>query len=200
VTGRELPSLFNTFDHVSVFDHVVAENGAVLYDSATESVHVLAAAPPPALIAALQEAEVPVSVGHSIVATSTPHEHQMLEIIHSLGLEWHLIFNKRAVMALPAGVTKATGLAAALERLNHTPEATVGIGDAENDQTFLQLCGLSVAVANALPAVKDVADVVLTSARGAGVIELIDKLRGGELEAIDLNADRDVGRTAARRT
>jgi len=124
VTGRELQDLFNTFDHSTLFDRIVAENGAVLYDPATQSVHPLAIPPPPVLIEALNREAIPLSVGHSIIATVEPHEHQVLAAIRDLGLEWHVIFNKGSVMALPADVTKATGLVPALEALQLTPAET----------------------------------------------------------------------------
>ncbi|HZR25431.1 MAG TPA: HAD family hydrolase, partial [Vicinamibacterales bacterium] len=173
VTGRELQDLFNTFGHTDLFDLVVAENGAVLFDPARKSVKTLAPAPPPALLARLSAEKVPVSVGHSIVATVEPHHVAVLQAIKDLGLEWHVIFNKGSVMVLPADVTKATGLAAALQQLKIDPNDVVGFGDAENDQAFLRSCGLSVAVANALPSVKELANVTTTGARGAGVTEMI---------------------------
>jgi hydroxymethylpyrimidine pyrophosphatase-like HAD family hydrolase len=46
----------------------------------------------------------------------------------------------------------------------------------------MRLCGLAVAVSNALPEVKTIADVVLPSARGAGVVELADRLIAGEFD------------------
>ncbi|TIU15450.1 MAG: HAD-IIB family hydrolase, partial [Mesorhizobium sp.] len=100
----------------------------------------------------------------------------VLEVIKELGLELEIIFNKGAVMILPSGINKATGLAAALEDLRLSPHNVVGIGDAENDHAFLQACGCSVAVDNALAAVKDTADLVTRGARGKGVEELIEKL------------------------
>ena len=182
VTGRELPDLFNTFAHAAMFDRIVAENGAILYTPATTAVELLAPPPPPALLERLAREQVPISTGHSIVATVEPHEHQVLAAIRDLGLEWHVIFNKGSVMALPANVTKATGLAPALAALDVAHERTVGVGDAENDQAFLRSCGLAVAVANALPPVKEMAHVVTAGARGAGVTELIDRLLAGELD------------------
>ena len=125
----------------------------------------------------------PVSIGHSIVATVEPFEHQVLEAIHELGLEWHIIFNKGSVMALPADVTKATGLAPVLAALGISHRRTIGVGDAENDQAFLRACGLAVAVANALPSVKEMAHLVTAGARGAGVTELIDRALAGEFES-----------------
>jgi hydroxymethylpyrimidine pyrophosphatase-like HAD family hydrolase len=184
VTGRELTDLFNTFDYVDLFDRVVAENGAVLYNPATKDIDVLAAAPPLPLLEALNRQQVPLSVGHSIVATVEPHEHAVLTAIHELGLEWHVIFNKGSVMALPADVTKAKGLRPALEALGVTAEETIGVGDAENDQAFLRCCALAVAVDNALPVVKEMSDFVTAGARGAGVTELINRWLAGDLESV----------------
>ena len=181
VTGRELSDLFNTFEHSALFDVIVAENGAVLYRPTTEEVELLAPAPPPAFVERLTNARIPLSVGHSIVATISPHEHEVLAAIRDLEMEWHVIFNKGSVMALPANVTKATGLGPALEAVGIPPERTAGIGDAENDQAFLRACGLAVAVANALPTVKELAHVVTAGARGAGVVELIDLLISGRV-------------------
>jgi hydroxymethylpyrimidine pyrophosphatase-like HAD family hydrolase len=59
VTGRELVDLFNTFDRVDIFDRVVAENGAVLYDPSTRHIDTLGGAPPAALIERLDRDKVP---------------------------------------------------------------------------------------------------------------------------------------------
>ena len=184
VTGRELTDLFNTFEDPGLFERIVAENGAVIYDPATQSVESISSAPPPAFVETLERQFVPLSVGHTIVATVEPYEHQLLAAIHDLGLEWHVIFNKGSVMALPSDVTKATGLAPALAALQVPLDRTVGVGDAENDQAFLRVCGLAVAVDNALPAVKAIADVVTTEARGAGVRELIAGLLAGKYDTV----------------
>jgi hydroxymethylpyrimidine pyrophosphatase-like HAD family hydrolase len=192
VTGRELTDLFNTFDHADLFDRIVAENGAVLYDPAAQTMETLAPPPPPGLLERLARESVPLSVGHSIVATVEPHEHQVLAAIRDLGLEWHVIFNKGSVMALPADVTKATGLKPALAAVDIAADETVGIGDAENDQAFLRACGLSVAVDNALPIVKDMCDVVLAHARGAGVTELIQQMISGALNTVNPDPTKHV--------
>ena len=106
VTGRELSDLARTFPGEAAFDRIVAENGAVLFDPASKEVRRLAAAPPPAFIETLTRQQIPVSVGHSIVATVEPHEQAVLAAIRDLGIEWHVIFNKGSVMALPSGVTE----------------------------------------------------------------------------------------------
>jgi hydroxymethylpyrimidine pyrophosphatase-like HAD family hydrolase len=91
-------------------------------------------------------------------------------------LEWHLVFNKGSVMALPAGITKASGPTPALEQLRVPAERTAGVGDAENDHSFLRMCGFAAAVANALPAIKADVDWVAPGAAGEGVRQLIDRM------------------------
>ena len=185
VTGRELPDLQRVFPEIELFDLVVAENGALLYEPATKTETALGAAPPAAFLDWLKNHRVsPLSIGRSIVATWEPNEKIVLQAIHELGLELQIIFNKGAVMVLPSGVNKASGLAAALERLQLSPLNVVGIGDAENDHAFLRACGCAVAVANALPMVKEDAEIVTTAARGAGVAELIRQLIASDLAEI----------------
>jgi HAD superfamily hydrolase (TIGR01484 family) len=182
VTGRELPDLQHVFPHLELFEHVVAENGALLYRPATREEHLLDEPASEKLVQRLRTLGVnPLSVGRVIVATRTPHEVEVLEAIRELGLEHQVIFNKGAVMVLPAGITKATGLAAALRELKLSAHNAVGIGDAENDHHMLALCECGVAVANALPSVKEQADWVTHGARGAGVVELIEKIIASDL-------------------
>ncbi|MER9583666.1 HAD-IIB family hydrolase [Mesorhizobium sp. M0276] len=177
VTGRELPDLKHVFSEIGLFDKVIAENGALIYTPASEEERVISPPPEPKFVARLKKQGVkPLSVGRSIVATWEPHHATVLEVIKELGLELEIIFNKGAVMILPSGINKATGLAAALQDLRLSPHNVVGVGDAENDHAFLQACGCSVAVDNAIPAVKATADLVMRGARGKGVEELTDRL------------------------
>lgn len=177
VTGRDLPDLKRVFPAFTLYDRIVAENGAVIYDPATEEERVIAPAPLPAFIEALKQRNVtPLTVGRCIVATWEPNEKTVLEAIRDLGLELQIIFNKGAVMVLPPGMNKAAGLAAALRDLDLSPPNVVGVGDAENDHAFLRFCGCDAAVANALPAVKNEADIRLAGDHGAGVVELIDMI------------------------
>lgn len=177
VTGRELPDLKRAFPEFELFDKVVAENGALVYTPATRDERVISPAPSADLVALLKKRGVkPLSVGSSIIATWEPHQAAVLEAIKQLGLGLEIIFNKGAVMVLPSGVNKATGLKAALDDLKLSAHNVVAVGDAENDHAFLQVCGCSVAVENALPAVKDAADLVTRHPRGKGVKELIEKI------------------------
>jgi HAD superfamily hydrolase (TIGR01484 family) len=185
VTGRELDELVGIFPQLHLFAWVVAENGAVLYCPATKQVKFLSARPPDAFINALKERGVaPLSVGRVIVATWQPQQTTVLDVIRELGLDLQVIFNKDAVMVLPAGVNKAFGLKAALAELGLSEHEVVGVGDAENDHDFMSLCARAVAVANALPATKEHADFVTAGDHGAGVAELIDMLVDTDLAGL----------------
>ncbi|RWD62127.1 MAG: HAD-IIB family hydrolase [Mesorhizobium sp.] len=177
VTGRELPDLKEVLPEIGLFDKVVAENGALIYTPASEEERTISPSPSADLVDRLKKRGVkPLSVGRSIVATWEPHQATVLDVIKKLGLELEIIFNKGAVMILPSGINKATGLAAALADLRLSPNNVVAVGDAENDHAFLRAAGLSVAVANALPSVKETADLVTNGARGKGVEALIRRL------------------------
>jgi HAD superfamily hydrolase (TIGR01484 family) len=185
VTGRHLPDLCKIFPNLELFDRVIVENGGVLYRPQTREQKLLTEPPDERFVSLLQQRQVPFSTGRTIVATWHPHEEEVLKAIRDLGLELQVIFNKGAVMVLPSGVNKGTGLAAALQELQMSPHNVVGIGDAENDHAFLKLCECAVAVDNALPALKERADLVLSKPRGAGVEELCQQLLGQDLANYD---------------
>lgn len=185
VTGRELEELKQIFPQLDLFESVVAENGALLYRPATGELKLLCEPPPPIFAQRLREKNVAsLSVGQVIVATVEPHGAEVIQLIKELGLDLQVILNKGSVMVLPAGVDKAFGLRFALREIGLSPEHTVGVGDAENDHAFLEICGFGVAVANALPALKERADLVTAGARGAGVAELIDSVLATDLRDV----------------
>jgi HAD superfamily hydrolase (TIGR01484 family) len=191
VTGRDLPLLQRDFDRLDLFERVVVENGALMYDPASRAERLLTEPADERLVEALRARDVkPLGVGRAIIATSEPMETVVLQQIRELGLELEIIFNKGAVMILPAGITKASGLEAALLDLGLSAHNSVGVGDAENDHAFLSLCGISAAVANALPALKGRADLVLEKPRGEGVAELIDRILEDDLRSVETTIEK----------
>ncbi len=183
-TGRELPDLRAAFARVDLFDVVVAENGGLMYRPSTGAETLLGPSPSPAFVTALRARGVPASVGAVIVATEEAHLAAVRATIRDLGLELDVILNKGAVMVLPTGVDKGTGVARAAAALSLPLAAVVGVGDAENDATLLYACGVGVAVANALPSLKERADVVTRGARGDGVAEIVERLLLDDLEGV----------------
>lgn len=182
VTGRELDELLGLLQHAEMFDRIVAENGAVLYCPASKAVRLLAPKPAPDFADELKKRGVArVAVGRVIVAAWEPHQDTILHTIHDMALELQVIFNKGAVMVLPTGVNKATGLEAALHDLGLSRHNVVAVGDAENDHALLSACEVGAAVANALDSLKAKADVVLDRDHGAGVSELVERMVDDDL-------------------
>ena len=183
VTGRIRSELEEVFPDVDLFSRIVLENGAVLFHPETGEEKLLAARPPEAFFQRLKNLGVmPLVRGRVVVATRQPYETTVQEVIRDLGLSLHVEFNRNSVMVLPLGVTKATGLDAALRELSLSPSDVVGVGDAENDRSFLEQCGTSVGVANALPSVKERVDWVTRASEGAGVVEAVRRLLSDDKE------------------
>ncbi len=191
VTGRRVEDLLSVCPCLHLFDLVVAENGAIIYEPHSRKMTRLADPPPGQLVRSLEARGVkPLEVGQVIVATHAPYRRIVQDVIWELGLESQVIGNRGSVMVLPAGVNKATGLEQALHELAMSRHELVGVGDAENDHSFLRYCECAVAVANAAPSLKEEADLVTEAANGCGVIELIDELIANDLHRLEDSPSR----------
>jgi hydroxymethylpyrimidine pyrophosphatase-like HAD family hydrolase len=181
VTGRILSELRADFPEVDgEFDAIVAENGTVLADA--DGIQDLAEPVEPLLGRALAHREIPVRQGRVLLACETGHAGVVLEEITRLGLDCQVVRNRGALMVLPGGATKGSGLAQALGNLGISRHSTLAVGDAENDHHLLATCELGVAVGDAVDALKQRADLVLDEPNGEGVAAL---LRGALLAGAD---------------
>ncbi|HEX6135516.1 MAG TPA: HAD family hydrolase [Longimicrobiales bacterium] len=195
-TGRMLEELRTVFPDVDRhFDAIVAENGGVIVMSS--EVSYLEEPLPAELAAALDHAQIPYRTGHVLLATDAVFDVVVLREIERLGLEAQLVYNRGALMVLPAGVSKGAGLIHALGRLELSRHSTIAIGDAENDHSLLHSCEIGVAVANAVPGLRIHADVCLDEPNGAGVAAF---LRGPVLrDEVEIHPGRwhvELGRSA----
>lgn len=185
VTGRQLDDLQRIFPQLSLFERVVAENGAVLFRPQTGETKLLAEAPPQVFIDALHQRGVsPFSTGLAIVASEQPEDAKILAVIRELGLELQVIYNKGAVMVLPSGASKGTGLLAALAEMCISHHNVVAIGDAENDHALLNTCECGIAVSNAIQTLRERADFTSSAPDGKGVQEIIDRLLLDDLRGV----------------
>jgi hydroxymethylpyrimidine pyrophosphatase-like HAD family hydrolase len=151
VTGRIPWELLELCPHAEeLFDRIVWENGAVVWG--VRGARVLA----PPVPAELEEA-----LARDAAAA--------LEEIGRLGLEVQVVRNRQELMLVPAGVSKGTGLFDALGDLGISRHSTLAVGDAENDHSLIGACELGVAVADAVPSLKEAADVVLPEAGSDGL-------------------------------
>jgi Cof subfamily protein (haloacid dehalogenase superfamily) len=74
-----------------------------------------------------------------------------------------------------AGINKGVALGALAKRMGVPADATMGIGDGDNDLPLLEAAGLRVAVQNAAPELRAAADIVTAAKYGDGVAEAIDR-------------------------
>jgi hydroxymethylpyrimidine pyrophosphatase-like HAD family hydrolase len=171
-TGRILGELRHGFRDVDEhFDSIVAENGALI--SGPHGRRLLADPVDEALEDALLRRRVPVRAGEVLLACDAAHDLVVLEEIGRLGLDCQILRNRAALMVLPAGVTKGSGLLEALGDLGVSRHSTITAGDAENDRSLLEIGEYGVAVANAVDALKDHADLVLAAPDGQGILGLL---------------------------
>ena len=193
LTGRQLDDLLTVCPRLSLFDVVVTENGAVLYEPRTRQQTLLGTPPPARFLRRLRELTGnSIGVGKVIVDTRVPHHTAVLQAIQEMGLELQIVFNRDAVMVLPAGVNKASGMDHALRTLGFSPHEAIGIGDAQNDHSFLERCECAVAVANALPTIRELAAFTTAGEAGQGVTEVIDELISNDLSRMHGRLERNL--------
>jgi Cof subfamily protein (haloacid dehalogenase superfamily) len=76
---------------------------------------------------------------------------------------------------MPRGTSKGAGLAWLLDYLGISPDEVLALGDADNDIEMLRMAAIGVAMANAMPMVKQAADVIVASNDADGVAEAIER-------------------------
>ncbi len=104
-----------------------------------------------------------------------------------LGPEVRIERNREDAMILPGNVDKGTGLRRAIQEM-HLEGKIVAVGDAENDESLFKVADVKVAVANAIPSIKRMADLVMEKEDGEGVVELLDMILSGRFpKNIDVN-------------
>jgi hydroxymethylpyrimidine pyrophosphatase-like HAD family hydrolase/ActR/RegA family two-component response regulator len=160
-TGRVLANFINDGPFAEIFEAIVAENGAVIFFPMKNQIKQPFGRLSPLLIQRLEGLNIPLERGMSIVATRIPYDETVMKVLQELNVGATIEYNCGAVMLLPPGATKGTGLSYALQELAFSPHNLVVCGDAENDQSQLELAELAVVVPNALPKIKALADVVL---------------------------------------
>ena len=176
VTVRILDELRRVAGDLHFVDVVVAENGAVVYFPHSDHLTLLAPPIPTALDEELHRRGVPHVRGRCLIDGSADDAARILDVIHVLETPYVLLFNRSRVMTLAQGITKATGLRAALEMLRLSPHNTVAIGDAENDHELLRLAEIGVAVEWGSPSLKAAADDVVAGTGPAAVAAYISDL------------------------
>jgi hydroxymethylpyrimidine pyrophosphatase-like HAD family hydrolase len=182
VTGRTREELEEVFDPGTLFEAIVVENGAVVIDVTTGKEELLAPRIPPRLVAEFERTGVtPLVVGRVLCSTAWSQQAKLSAAIAKVGVDRQVVRNRESAMVLPPGISKRTGIEAALRALGESRSATVAVGDGENDIALFAVAGVSVAVANAVDVLKARADVVLTEPNGKGIQALAAAIVAGDL-------------------
>jgi hydroxymethylpyrimidine pyrophosphatase-like HAD family hydrolase len=174
VTGRILDELRRVAGDLHFVDGIVAENGAVVHFPDSGHTTILSSAVPEGFVAELQRCGIQAAAGHALVDLAASDAPRVLDIIRQQELPLVLLFNRSRMMVLPQGVSKATGLQAALAMLRLSPRNAVAIGDAENDHALLWLAEVGVAVEWGSTSLCAAADLTL---KGAGPPAVADYVR-----------------------
>ncbi len=185
-TGRTLPYLVGPSGiddpaKLRIFDMIVAENGAVMWDPHADRVTLLADPPSPLLVDRLRAAlGGDLTVGYGCISAPKTRTSDIEAVLGQVSADLNRIFGTTSVMYVPRGVSKLSGIRHALRELNIHPSRCATIGDGENDHDMLDRSatpfGMTVAVQNAEPATQKLAQYVTVSEKGYGVMELLSAL------------------------
>jgi hydroxymethylpyrimidine pyrophosphatase-like HAD family hydrolase len=157
-----------------LFTGIVWENGAVLHHTATDEVYLPFGHLDTRLAEAMEAAGIPLQYGQAIASTGTAHDEMVWHVLNKLGGDAVIMQNKGTVRVLPSGATKSAGLERLLELCGYSPRNLTSFGDGETDMSLLQLGEVGVAVADAVPSLKEVADLVSTQPGPEGVLEILE--------------------------
>jgi len=176
VTGRSLAELQRVVGELHLVDAIVAENGAVIHFPASGRTSMLAHPIQEPFVAELRRRGIPHEPGQCLLDADAGEAPRLLEAIRALEQPLVLAFNRGRVMVLPQGISKGTGLGAALAMLRLSPRNTLAIGDAENDYELLRLAEIGVAVEWGSGALRASADLVLAGAGPSAVAGFVRDL------------------------
>ncbi len=113
---------------------------------------------------------------------SVPREHEAT--VRSLVGECSIQPNVDQLDILPPHVDKGTGLDGALGKLGNRALPVLAIGDGENDIPLLDRATYGLAPANAVPALREMADEVLAESGPAAVVAAAERLLRGDWATI----------------
>ena len=101
---------------------------------------------------------------------------RLLDALEQLGDLQYCCMGDRFLEITQRGADKGTAMAVLCRRLGIDIAETVAFGDGDNDILLLKKAGLAVAMGNALPAVKQCADLITSANNDNGVCEILKAL------------------------
>ncbi|MBS3125989.1 phosphoglycolate phosphatase [Candidatus Woesearchaeota archaeon] len=175
-TGRELHYVKSLVRKFRLWDCVVCENGAVIYFPKSRKTITILSEYMEMARTLLKAKNVKAKYGKVVVSIAQSQRKKAEQYLSKLNKRLNYVVNVDEVMILPKYVNKGQGVKMALDYLGVEPERTVVVGDAENDLDLFRIPGFKVAVANAHPKLKLLADQVTEKPSSEGIREIVEKL------------------------
>ncbi|MCQ5373822.1 MAG: HAD family hydrolase [Candidatus Methanomethylicia archaeon] len=169
-------------DVVRIFDAMVVENGTILVTECGKRKEVLIGGEwtdlKKNLVEVLQEGRIHFKCGEVIIFGDIKDLPILKERLGKHGLlnDVFIDLNKDGYMIMPAGWNKGRGAKVAAMSLGGG--RLMAIGDEVNDLSLFEIADVRVAVGNAVPELKKMADIICDKDNGKGVIEVLTSLGG----------------------
>ncbi len=183
-TGKSFPYPVALCHFLGIPEHVIAENGGVVYAGDTIR---FTGDPDRAANAVREFLDRGGDLGYGDVDTTNRwreteiavsidgDESLLRDVAAEFGLE--VVDTGYAFHVKTPGVEKGAGLEAICDILDLTPSEFVAIGDSENDVSLFNTAGDSYAVANADEKAKAAAETVVDESYFDGTLSILDRLR-----------------------
>ncbi len=177
VSGRDVSFLKQVNKAVGgVFSFLVAENGAVFYYEGEDELVIKGRDWSQQARVVFSDVDFHIAFSEVIASSKVENAGKITSVLKQSNFESKLIVNKDSIMVCPPGVDKGSGVAEAIEHYSQVAETyVVCFGDGENDVALFGPADLRVAVANSVPELKAIADVVTMKAGGEGVEEYLEQ-------------------------
>lgn len=175
VSGRQLPYLKQINENLGKpFSFLVGENGALFYFSDLDKLNIVGRDWSQKARNAFKDQDFEIQFWEIIGSSKRENTAKITEVLRSSGLEAKLAPNKNSVMVCPPNVDKGTGVASAVAHYGDTSQILLTcFGDGENDVALFGPADVGVAMSNAVPQLKQIADVVTKKEGGYGVAEYL---------------------------
>lgn len=175
-SGRPLSFFMNYNEIIDVCDAIVAENGAVIFLPKRNEKEVFGLEVSSLVKELIRRLNVPADFFEVIVSIPRVYENIVASALKESSLPVTIEYNVDSMMVLPKGVSKLDGVLKALEILRGDGGGFMAFGDGENDVVVMREASIAIAVANALPQVKEIAHYVTSKPYGDGVAELLEAI------------------------
>ena len=175
VSGRDITFLKQTNNKLhGVFSFLVAENGCVTYFSNADELTIIGREWTQKARNVISRAAFHIRFFEIIATAQREYTEEISSLLKDFNLEAKLVPNKDSIMVCPPNVDKGVGVASAVAHYGTTSDILLTcFGDGENDIALFGPADVSVAVANAVPQLKTIADVVTENPGGLGVEEYL---------------------------